>query len=355
MEIKVMQGDVVNQYFMNAFHKNKVFSIELDISKVCNADCIFCFQGEKNEIPKKHMTMEDYRVLLTDAKKLGAYYIGFSGGEPFCNPQAIEIMEMAKKLGYRIGVITNAHLLTDDMIERLAKLELSRISVSFHGYQKKTYAYHYGVNEKYYDKVLNTIEKLISLGCKVGIAYTVTKYNIDEFYDTKNMFMNMGLKSSDIKFNMLLHGNIAIDPLYPSEEQIRNAILKDPQYFLDMENIKSQSCDLLCAAGRCSFTLNVYGDVFPCAFYNTSAGNVLENSIIDIWNNSHLLKICRNLSYEFYSKCEACENRESCNLCVIDNINSTGKFNVPDEINCSSKMLFKRLLENLGGIDNENC
>lgn len=349
MEIKKKQGEIIDQYFMESFLNNRVFSIELDIARVCNANCIFCFQGDKTEVNRIHMNMNDYERLLIEAKQLGAYYIGFSGGEPFCNPKALDIMELAKTLGYRIGVITNAHLITDKMIERLVDLELSRISISFHGYKKKTYAYHYGVEENYYDKALQTAKKLIDKGCSVGVAYTVTKDNIDEFYDTKKMFIDMGLDSSDVKFNMLLHGNIAVDPLYPSVEQIRQVIKKDPQYFVDMENEKRKSYDLLCAAGRCSFSVNVYGDIYPCSFFNTPAGNILEESIIEVWNNSHLFKICRNFSRGFYSTCEKCSNNNTCNLCVIDNINSTGKFYEPDKVNCEGKMIFRTVLNELEG------
>lgn len=267
MIVKYLKGNVIGEYFDKAFDNNRVFSFELDISKTCNADCLFCFQGEKRRYNRKEMKISDYDCFLSDCKKLGGYYIGISGGEPFCNPEAINIIRTAQRKGYRVGIITNGQLINDAILEELIDLNLSRISFSFHGFRKDTYAKHFGVDEKKYDYVLNIIQKLINAECRVGIAYTVTKYNITEFSETKKMFMDMGLKEQDIKFNMLLRGNVDVSDLYPSKAQLADVISQNKEYFRELE--KNQSFGLCCAAGRCSFSVNAYGDVYPCTFFNS--------------------------------------------------------------------------------------
>lgn len=288
------------------------------------------------------MKISDYDCFLSDCKKLGGYYIGISGGEPFCNPEAINIIRTAQRKGYRVGIITNGQLINDAILEELIDLNLSRISFSFHGFRKDTYAKHFGVDEKKYDYVLNIIQKLINAECRVGIAYTVTKYNITEFSETKKMFMDMGLKEQDIKFNMLLRGNVDVSDLYPSKAQLADVISQNKEYFRELE--KNQSFGLCCAAGRCSFSVNAYGDVYPCTFFNTPAGNLFYDSIIDIWNNSHLFRMFRSLNDDLYRECSKCKIADKCNLCIVDNVNSTDSIFVPNHIRCLSKIDYMNMV-----------
>lgn len=46
---------------------------------------------------------------------------------------------------------------------------------------------------------------MINKDISLGIAVTVTNKNIDELDNIKTFFMNMGLKESDISFNMLYY------------------------------------------------------------------------------------------------------------------------------------------------------
>lgn len=148
-------------------------------TSVCNADCIFCYEGEKIEKERRNVELDDYKKLFEDAKAMGAFYIGFSGREPLCNPDVIAIIKAAKSLGYRVGIIRNGQLLHDELITQLIKLQLARISISFHGYRPETYSKHFNVDQHYYEQVLQSTQKLINGGANVGIAYTVTKYNIN--------------------------------------------------------------------------------------------------------------------------------------------------------------------------------
>lgn len=90
--MEVIKDFNVYEYFKKlAYEKQALFSIEIDVTSKCNADCIFCFQGSHNSIIDS-LTKEKIIELLDDLRNMGTYYIGFSGGEPFLRKDFIDIL-----------------------------------------------------------------------------------------------------------------------------------------------------------------------------------------------------------------------------------------------------------------------
>lgn len=70
-----------------------------------------------------------------------------------------------------------------------------------------------------------------------------------------------------------------------------------------------------CSAGVISCAIDNKGNVIPClALFELIAGNIKENSIKDIWNNSNVLKNLRDKS-KLKGKCRLCQYINSCGGC----------------------------------------
>lgn len=78
---------------------------------LCNIECVNCYieSSPKNDALVYITTaeVEDYLDQL-DAREWGAREIGFTGGEPFMNPDIIAILEASLARGYEVLVLTNA-------------------------------------------------------------------------------------------------------------------------------------------------------------------------------------------------------------------------------------------------------
>lgn len=258
---------------------------------------------------------------------MGCYSIGFSGGEPFCRKDFLDILAEAKLRGFRISFITNGQLINEDDINRLYEIGVDRITVSFHSLSKKNYNEHFGINNNLsYNKALKAIKKMKEIGLSVGIAVTVTKYNIEEIYDIKNYFNQIGINENDINFNSLLTGAKNIEKLRPTEEQLRKFNYR-----------KKISSGFLCSAGRISCSISWDGLVYPCTFFNNSIGSILDDSIKNIWENSHFIKILRSINEDNFKKCKNCSIRDKCNVCLVTNINETNNIFEASEAYCRNK------------------
>lgn len=320
------------EYFKDlSYDNNSLFSAEIDVTARCNANCVFCLQGNIHE-EIGILTLDDYKVLLKDLKELGVYNLGFSGGEPFCRKDFLDILEYSKQLGFRVSFITNGQLIKFEDIDRLCSMGIDIVTVSFHSINRNIYNYHFGINKTTnFNRSLSNIKYMLTKKIPAVIAITVTKYNIDELEEIKKYFINLGIEEQFINFNMLLTGAKNIELLRPSSSQLQNnkAILR--------LNREKYSKGFLCSAGRTSCSIDSRGNVYPCTFFNVSAGNIKDYSIKEIWDNSHLFKIIRNIKPKNFDKCQGCIHKNRCSVCLVTNINETGNIFLPSLGYCNSK------------------
>ncbi len=78
---------------------------------LCNIECVNCYidSSPQNDqlVYISNDEVSDYLDQLED-RNWGVREIGFTGGEPFMNPQIIDILESALERGYEVLVLTNA-------------------------------------------------------------------------------------------------------------------------------------------------------------------------------------------------------------------------------------------------------
>lgn len=107
------------------FQKNRIYSLFLQIENICNMDCSFCDEVSYNRVTgcrkysdKKLVSIDQYKKILFDAKKLGCISLSLLGGEPLLQKELVkEILKYAEYLEYKeIYLYTNAFLLDEKFI-----------------------------------------------------------------------------------------------------------------------------------------------------------------------------------------------------------------------------------------------
>jgi radical SAM protein with 4Fe4S-binding SPASM domain len=111
---------------------------------ICNAGCPNCPYNNSDirETYKNSLIMPE-GIFKKIAAQCGQYntYIRISGGgEPMLHPQAIELMEYAKKKKARVGLITNGSLFTEESLYRLVSAGVDMIEFSVDAEDDVTYA-----------------------------------------------------------------------------------------------------------------------------------------------------------------------------------------------------------------------
>jgi organic radical activating enzyme len=106
------------------------------LTYMCNLECDHCFVYSGPNA-KGIFTLSQIRKVLDEATKIGTIeWIYFEGGEPFLfYPLMLEGIEIARNMGFKVGVVTNAYYATSEedaelWLSPLCKLEISDLSIS---------------------------------------------------------------------------------------------------------------------------------------------------------------------------------------------------------------------------------
>ena len=305
-------------------------NVQIDLTNLCNANCPFCLQGTHNSNIGCLSTQKIKEVLLDD-KKLGAFSVGFDGGEICLREDASEIISYASSLGFNISITTNGHLLTDQIINAILRGTVSRVTVSFHSADKDIYNILFGVTGDEFDKAIQNITLMKRLGINVGLAVTITKYNYKGLNKIINFARSLGITENNIGFNQLIPGKTQIaDLCLTLDEKLEVA-----NY---MKNNCLKAClrdHFLCDAGRTSLHIAYNGLVYACPLLDVIAGNVNLTSISEIWENSDYFIMLRSLKPEHFKKCYYCPTKTRCQMCLRNNIVYCKDIFTPFEDTCS--------------------
>ena len=116
----------------------------INTGTLCNITCENCYiHSSPTNDALVYFTLDDTLSLLEeiDSLRLGTREIGFTGGEPFMNPQMVEMAEAALERGHAVLILTNAMqpMQRPKVLEGLLRLRKShgerltmRISIDHH-------------------------------------------------------------------------------------------------------------------------------------------------------------------------------------------------------------------------------
>ncbi len=160
------------------FSKDKKPVVVWNCTRACNLRCVHCYASSDGRCADNELSFDEGRELIDNLADFGVPVLLFSGGEPLCRKDMPELAKYAVSKGMRAVVSTNGTLITDKMAERLKLVGLSYVGVSLDGMQV--------VNDKFrgvehaFERALEGIRACKRAGIKVGLRYTLTRYNIDE-------------------------------------------------------------------------------------------------------------------------------------------------------------------------------
>lgn len=100
---------------------------------LCNIECVNCYiLSSPTNDALVYITADEVRDYLDqlETRKWGVSEIAFTGGEPFMNPQMIDITEASLERGYDVLILTNAML---PMMRKKMREGLLRLNAAYPG------------------------------------------------------------------------------------------------------------------------------------------------------------------------------------------------------------------------------
>ncbi|MFA6053306.1 MAG: heme d1 biosynthesis radical SAM protein NirJ [Methylobacter sp.] len=145
----------------------------------CNLTCKHCYTTSTDiNFPNELSTPEIYTV-MDDLKAFKVPVLILSGGEPLLHPDIFKISRRAKDMGFYVALSTNGTKISADNIDEIAAINYQYIGVSLDGI-KDTHDQFRRVKGSF-DQALHGIHLCLEKGIKVGLRFTLTQDNAQDF------------------------------------------------------------------------------------------------------------------------------------------------------------------------------
>jgi 12,18-didecarboxysiroheme deacetylase len=160
------------------FSKDKRPVVVWNVTRRCNLKCIHCYAHAKNIAFDNELTTEQGKELIKDLAGFGSPVMLFSGGEPLVRKDLPQLAAYAVEKGMRAVISTNGTLITPSMARTLKEIGLSYVGISLDGMEE--------INDRFrgvkgaFNSALAGIKNSQDAGIKVGLRFTVNKFNVDE-------------------------------------------------------------------------------------------------------------------------------------------------------------------------------
>jgi radical SAM protein with 4Fe4S-binding SPASM domain len=318
------------QPFDLGFSKLPVLS-EIALTYRCNLKCSFCYAGcncTTNPVgDDREMTTAEVRTVLRKIYEDGQVpSVSFTGGEATIRRDLGELVRYAHELGLRVNLITNGTLITDARATALAAAGLDSAQVSLEGVTAETHEKITQVPHSFMRAVAG-VQHLHAVGIHVHTNTTINRDNLHECVRMPE-FVKRELGNSKFSMNLVIPtGSAALDErlvvryrelgpyLLAIQAESRRHDVEfmwySPTPMCMFNPVAHGLGNKGCAACDGLLSVGANGDVIPCASYNETVGNLLEQDVPEVWESPRAT-LFRD-KFLAHPECRGCEDFAICN------------------------------------------
>jgi radical SAM protein with 4Fe4S-binding SPASM domain len=287
--------------------------VHLNLTERCNLNCVYCYADSRSR-GGRPLDLGEYKRFIDQIGSLaGGVQIVFTGGEPLLHEEVFTLASYARQQGHELHLLTNGTLIDDNNISRICEL-FDLVKISLDGSNAKSHDIQRGSGT--FERTLAAFEMLRAKHTDVQLAMTVTKSNLADVPRAAEMFGS----------------RLSFAPMFPAGRgrDHRKQCVSGKEYYKALsasEHVAplGRLCSTLAAAGeskicKCAMaeaeiSLSPQGEVYPCHLLHLPrfvAGSIRQHSLAKIWEDSPVLKKCRQLTVDRIAKCKTCEIRYIC-------------------------------------------
>jgi len=276
-------------------------SISFEPTTSCNLRCPECPSGMRAFTrPTGMLEQAFFNKTIDEIHRELLYLIFYFQGEPFLNPDFLEMVKYAHSKKIYTATSTNAHYLTDARAKATVESGLDRLIISIDGTSQEVYEQYRigGKLEKVIEGARNIIKWKKALNSKtpfVFFQFLVVKPNEHQIEEIKKLGAEIGV--DQVRFKTAQVYDYENDPhqLVPTiDKYSRYKTGKDGKR--QVKNGLSNHCWRLWQANVISWD----GLVVPCCFDKDAMhqlGNLHTQSFKEVWNNDNYKQFRKELTH----------------------------------------------------------
>jgi len=338
-------------------------TIVWNFTNKCNLNCLHCHQDSSPTSSGSELTTSQAFKVIDNMSNGGVAILTFSGGEPLLRRDLYDAIKRTDDNGMLCTIASNGTLITSKVAEKLAKVGVKRVEIGLDGATPETHDF---LRNKpgSFEATVEGIKNCAAVGFdELATTMTLHSKNINELEETMNLAEELG--ATRFYLNRLIPAGRGVEASYldvtPREKikaletlyskfyktvtdgfgmqcyargmtyyarlgyelskgkvfTVSEALSGHEKMFqekfgLDVSKIVRKLSTGFggCSAGLTYAGLTASGDLLPCVPAPIRLGNLLEQSLEEIWLNNGLLNHIRNR--------KALEG--SCNICAYSRL-----------------------------------
>jgi MoaA/NifB/PqqE/SkfB family radical SAM enzyme len=313
------------------------FFIQWHLTDRCNLRCRHCYQqgGTADEMSLSEIGSVAGEVEETLKIWADAYDISFTpsfnitGGEPFLRKDIFEILAELTERGFEIYLLSNGTLIDGKKARRLSELATKGVQISMEGPEH----IHDAIRGRgSYSASVKGISRLLDAGVKVTMNVTLSGLNVAFFRELVALASSLGVQR--LGFSRLVPSGRGAGLLNSmlGKEDVRSAYAEI--FSLSAGQVEIVTGDPVaaqmsvppgegdaggfpgggCAAGVSGLTFLPDGTIIPCRRLHVPVGNILKDSLREVWATSGVLEALRDRK-RYGGKCGTCSRWADCRGC----------------------------------------
>ncbi len=323
-----------------------------ELTKRCNLRCAHCRAEADESVFRGELSTVQVKRVLDDIASFAKPIMVLTGGEPLYRDDIFEIARHAAASSLPVALATNGTMIDERIAREIRGAGIRRVSISIDGAAAPSHDGFRGIPGSF-DRALNGARHMRAQGIEFQFNTTVTRRNVDEIEGVLRLAEETGAKALHLFMLVPVGCGVEIaetDML--SREKYEEVLLWfykksretslefkatcAPHYYriirqeakkegraVSVETHGMAAMTRGCLAGSGVCFISHRGEVQPCGYLPSVAGNVLETPFRDIWEHAPLFRDLRDLE-NLKGKCGLCEYRAFCAGCRARAYYATG-------------------------------
>ncbi|MGB3223332.1 MAG: radical SAM protein [Desulforhopalus sp.] len=317
---------------------NGLLSLELELSRLCNLRCIYCYASSGVAL-ENELTLDEIFNVIDQARGLGAKkIIVLGGGEPLVYPHIMEVIEYIREKNLIVDLFTNGLALTSEVAEKLyalgvgVVLKMNSLKPEVQDYLGGKAGTLAGINK--------ALAALQDAGYpdeehSLGVETIICRPNYEELPELWRWARKEGIvpyvEAMTMQGRATEHQDLEVSAaevkaLFEELSRI------DREEFLCSWHPHPPLVASQCARHEYSCTVTAIGEVNPCPGVSVSVGNIREKGLADILRESPVIEDLRNIRTQVKGQCRECELIDHCYGCRGHAYQVTGDYLAEDPL-----------------------
>jgi len=333
----------------------------------CNLNCLHCHQDSSPTPSYPELTPSQAFKVIDNMSDAGVAILTFSGGEPLLRRDLYDAIKRANDNGMLCTIASNGTLITPKVAEKLAKAGIKRVEIGLDGARAETHDF---LRDKLgcFEATIEGIRNCATVGFdELATTMTLHSKNINELEETMDLAEKLG--ATRFYLNRLIPAGRGIEACYldvtPREkikalealykkfyksvtegfgmqcyargmtyyarlgyERSKGKVFTVSEALSGHEKMFQEKFGLEipkivrklatgfggCSVGLTYAGLTASGDLLPCVPAPIKLGNLLEQSLEEIWVHNELLNHIRNRK-ALKGSCKLCAYSALCGGC----------------------------------------